>query len=60
MPSLFEHRTLGQWREAGSKTTRDRAREVARRRIAGHEYALPADVQRGLDRIYKHAEDHLV
>jgi len=60
MPSLFEHRTLGQWRDAGSKSTRARAREIARRRIAGHEYALPEDMQREVDRIYRHAAQHLV
>ncbi len=60
MPALFEHRTLGQWRDAGSKSTRDRARHVARQRIARHEYALPAETQRELDRIYAHAEERLV
>jgi trimethylamine:corrinoid methyltransferase-like protein len=55
MPSLFEHRTLGQWREAGAKGVRPRAREIARRRIAEHEYALPAEAQREMDRIYERA-----
>ncbi|MGQ9632543.1 MAG: trimethylamine methyltransferase family protein [bacterium] len=60
MPELFEHRMLAQWREAGSKSLRERARAIAKRRIAEHEYRLDPAVQRELDRIYKKAADRFL
>ncbi|MBI3946205.1 MAG: trimethylamine methyltransferase family protein [Armatimonadetes bacterium] len=55
MPELFEHLMLGPWREAGSLSVREKARALARKRIAAHRYALPAEVQREFDRIWRAA-----
>jgi trimethylamine--corrinoid protein Co-methyltransferase len=58
-PELFEHRMLAQWREAGARSLPERAREIARRRIAQHEFELPAEVRRELDAIVARAAERL-
>lgn len=55
-PELFDHRMMQTWQADGGKTIRERAREIARQRIAAHEFALPEDVQRDLDAIYDRAK----
>lgn len=55
MPELFEHSTLGKWLHGGSRSLRDRARDIARAKIAASEFRLDAGLQRELDRIYRHA-----
>ncbi|MHB0875401.1 MAG: trimethylamine methyltransferase family protein, partial [Anaerolineae bacterium] len=42
-PDLFTHTTLRQWQERGATDLALRAREIARQRIAAHEYALAED-----------------
>jgi trimethylamine--corrinoid protein Co-methyltransferase len=59
LPKLFERRSLAGWREAGSPELRARAREIARALVASHEYELPQDLARELDRIYARAEREL-
>ena len=58
-PELFEHTSLATWRQRGGKSVRERAREIARRRIADHEYQLDEDRRKELDRIYRHAKKEL-
>ena len=55
MPRLFEHSNVGQWIELGSKSIRQQAQELARRLIAGHSYAIGAEVKKELDKIYARA-----
>jgi len=59
MPQVFEHRMLGQWREAGSESTSAKARRIAKERIEKHEFELSRDVQRELDRIWAKAVEQL-
>lgn len=54
-PDLFTHTTLRQWQERGSRELAERAREIARRRIAQHEYLLADDKRRQLAAIYDRA-----
>lgn len=58
-PELFEHETLGQWREKGGKSIREKARAIARKKISEHQFQLPVDIKKELDRIYKKAENKL-
>lgn len=60
VPTLFEHSSLGVWQRNGSKSLRDRAREVAVERIRSHSYRLPDDVQKELDLIYGRAEREIL
>ena len=55
-PELFDHRMMQTWQADGGETIRERAREIARRRIAAHDFAMPDDVQRDLDAIYERAK----
>ena len=59
-PELFEHESLGQWKEKGGKSIRKRAREIAKKKIAEHEFHLSKDMQKELDKIYKKAEEELI
>lgn len=52
MPDLFEHTMLQQWREEGCVSLREKARDMARGRIMEHQFTLPAETQRALDRIW--------
>jgi len=58
-PQLFEHSTLGTWREKGGLSVRDRARENARKRIARHEYELEKEKSKELEQIYRSAQAEL-
>jgi trimethylamine--corrinoid protein Co-methyltransferase len=54
-PELFLHSNLGQWREMGSKPTRQHANEIAKKRIKEHTYRIDPDRKKELDRIYERA-----
>jgi trimethylamine--corrinoid protein Co-methyltransferase len=54
-PELFTHSNLGQWTEMGSKSLRQCAREIARKKIKEHAYRIDENAQKELDRIYEHA-----
>jgi trimethylamine--corrinoid protein Co-methyltransferase len=54
-PGLFLHSNLGQWREMGSKSTRQLANEIAKKKIKEHTYTIDADRKKELDRIYESA-----
>ena len=59
-PELFEHSSLATWRERGAKSVCHRAREIARRRIADHDYELEKDKRKELDSIYMKAQSELL
>ena len=59
-PALFEHTSLGTWRERGAQDVTQRARAIAQRRIAEHEYEIEENKRRELERIYRHAESDLL
>jgi trimethylamine:corrinoid methyltransferase-like protein len=54
-PELFIHSNLGQWREMGSKSIREYANEIAKKKIKEHDYKIGDDKKKELDKIYKHA-----
>lgn len=59
MPTLFEHQLLDQWRQKGSRSLRDRARQIAKDKIASHEFELDSDAKKELDAIYTKAKQEL-
>ena len=56
IPELFEHLMLRQWQDKGGKSIRERAKEIAKRKIKEHEFELPPEVQRELNKIYQRAK----
>ncbi|NLX04439.1 MAG: hypothetical protein GXY33_04765 [Phycisphaerae bacterium] len=58
-PPLFDHQSLGAWREAGQPSVADRARAIAEKKLADHQFALPAEVARDLNNIYRRAQQQL-
>ncbi len=54
-PEVFEHMMLRKWRQEGEPNFKDTCTEIARERIKRHEYSLPADISKELDKIYKKA-----
>ena len=56
---LFDHTMLQRWQEGGARSLRERAREVARRLIAEHQYEPEPTVRRELERIWRAACDEL-
>lgn len=59
IPEIFEHSMLNQWQQAGSKSIRDKARDIARDKIKNHVYHLDKNVQSELNKIYKSATKEL-
>lgn len=58
-PQVFEHIMLRKWREIGEPELRDKCRRIVRERITAHEYRLPDEVRRQLERIYRRAAREL-
>lgn len=56
IPELFEHLMLRQWQDKGGKSIRERAKEIAKRKIKEHEFELSPEVQRELNKIYQRAK----
>jgi len=54
-PTLFTHHLAETWKAAGSKETPERAREIAKQRIAEHDFSPPKEVRKDLDAIWKRA-----
>ncbi|MFH0795538.1 MAG: trimethylamine methyltransferase family protein [Candidatus Omnitrophota bacterium] len=59
IPRLFEHESLGQWKQKGGKSIREKAKEITRKKISEHQFQLPSNIQKELDRIYRKAEENL-
>jgi trimethylamine---corrinoid protein Co-methyltransferase len=55
-PALFTHSTLQQWQGKGGTELAERARHIARQRIAGQDYILSPEKRRDLDAIYRRAQ----
>lgn len=58
-PRLFEHESLAQWRKEGKESIRKRIPKIVEKNISEHQFRLPIDVQKELDKIYKTAEEKL-
>jgi trimethylamine--corrinoid protein Co-methyltransferase len=56
-PELFTHSNFGQWSDMGSKSTWDRANDLAKKRISEHAYAIEPQIKKELDRIYEKAKN---
>ena len=54
-PDIFIHTTLRQWREMGEVSVRERARQIAKKRIAEQGYILAEDKRKELEAIYQRA-----
>jgi len=59
LPKLFERRSLAGWMGAGCPDLRDRAKNRVRELVAKHDYALPDDLSKEVDRIYAEADKRL-
>jgi len=58
-PELFEYYKLDQWRDRGGKSIRERAREIAKKKIKEHHFEFDRVMQNELDKIYKRASQSL-
>jgi len=56
-PELFTHSNLGQWKEMGSKSIRQHANEIAKKKIREHTYRIDEDIKKELDKIYEQAKN---
>jgi trimethylamine--corrinoid protein Co-methyltransferase len=56
-PELFIHSNLGQWREMGSKSLRQCARGLVKKKIKEHTYTIDPKIKNELDRIYERAKE---
>jgi trimethylamine--corrinoid protein Co-methyltransferase len=54
-PELFVHTTMRQWGDKGQPDIVSEAGQIAKKRIAEHDYLLDADKRRDLEAIYKRA-----
>lgn len=57
-PRFFERGLLAAWQDSGSRELNERLREEARHLPSRHAFALPEEMQRELDNIYRRAEKH--
>ncbi len=55
-PELFIHSNLGQWKEMGSKSVWQCARELVKTKIKEHTYQINDDIKKELDKIWEHAQ----
>ncbi len=51
---------LRKWRDMDEPGVRDRCRNIAKKRIKEHEYSLPEEALKEINRIYKKAEEYFV
>lgn len=56
-PELFIHSNLGQWKEMGSKSVRQYARELVKKKIKEHTYRIDDTVKKELDKIWDSAKN---
>lgn len=60
LPALFEHSNLISWQEGQVGAVRERARAIARQRVANHDYRAPVHVRKELERIYRKASQEIL
>lgn len=58
--NLFENDDIKDWQRKGSKTIREKAREIAKQKIAKHHFELDKDKQKELNKIYERAKRSLL
>lgn len=51
---------LRQWQEKGEKSILKKAKQIAKKRIKEHEFELPSEVQKELDKIYNKAKEKFI
>jgi len=56
-PTLFIRTNLDQWMKMGSKSIRQYAREIAKKKTEEHTYKIDEDIKRELDKIYERAKN---
>ena len=56
-PRIFLHSNLGQWKELGSKSIWEYAKEIVKKKIKEHTYEMNHDVKKELDKIYNRAKN---
>jgi len=59
IPELFEYSKLDQWKGKGGQSIRERAKEIARKKIKEHQFRLDRNMQRELDKVWKKANQSL-
>jgi trimethylamine---corrinoid protein Co-methyltransferase len=59
-PRLFSHDSVGVWHANGNVTVQQRAREEVRNLISKHEFRLPDDKLKEIDKLFKAAEADLL
>lgn len=59
IPELFEYSKLDQWKGKGGQSIRERAKEIARKRIKEHHFQLDNNVQKELDKVWNKANQSL-
>jgi len=55
-PLLFDHSLFDHWQKSGSISIEKKANELVKEKIKNHDYKLPEDKQREINKIYKAAE----
>jgi len=58
-PNIFVHSSLKQWKGFGSKGPTLLAKEIALERIKNHSYRVNKNIEKELDKIYRHAREEL-
>ena len=56
---LLENEDIKDWQRKGSKTIREKARGIAKKKIAEHHFELDKDKQKELNKIYEKAKEEL-
>lgn len=54
-PEVFEHMMFSTWKNKGQPKLREKLKKIAREKISEHEYELPKDIRKELEKIYKKA-----
>ena len=58
-PTLFDRRMLGSWQADGSRTIREKARQIAREKIAAQPTRVDQETERELDSLFEKAAKEL-
>ncbi len=59
IPELFEYSKLDQWKSKGSQSIREKAREIAKKKIKEHHFQLDRDVKKEMNKVWKKAKQSL-
>jgi len=59
IPELFEYSKLDQWKSKGSQSIREKAREIAKKKIKEHHFQLDRDAKKEINKVWKKAKESL-